>query len=295
MNEFSAVIATPRPSTIDGKYYTNYVIENLLNGRFYYGAHETFDLDDDYQGSGDLIKLAIAKYWWVNFRKWYVWFGESKAEMFRLETMVVDEEFVARPDTYNIALGGDVGNIARRTMGAIDAAGKCYRVKKDDPRLVTGELTPLTKNTVCVKDSESKVFRVPLNDPRYISGELIAFSRGMMKGQVVVRDPLVIGKCFYVAIDDPRYISGELIHNCSGTKHTKEWIENTRKDRSQRVWIHKNSKDRHVKESELQTYVLEGWVRGRVLRWKASDETKHRMSEAAKRREAVRGRSPLSV
>lgn len=86
-------------------FYT-YKITNLLNGKFYIGVHKTENLDDGYMGSGKALKNAIAKYGVENFKKDILMFHESEDDMFEIEALIVDQEFVDRKDTYNIKLGG---------------------------------------------------------------------------------------------------------------------------------------------------------------------------------------------
>lgn len=50
-------------------FYTVYKTVNLINGKFYFGAHKTVNPNDDYLGSGVYIKRAVAKYGKENFRK----------------------------------------------------------------------------------------------------------------------------------------------------------------------------------------------------------------------------------
>lgn len=91
------------------KYYLIYKITNLLNGKIYVGKHETYDLDDGYMGSGNLIKKAISKYGIDNFKKEIIKYCIDEADLFKSEAEIVTEEFCKRKDTYNINVGGAGG------------------------------------------------------------------------------------------------------------------------------------------------------------------------------------------
>lgn len=89
-------------------FYT-YKITNLKNGKIYVGVHKTSNLNDDYMGSGKILKRAINKHGIENFKKEILMFHESENEMFEIEELIVDKDFVDRKDTYNLKLGGNGG------------------------------------------------------------------------------------------------------------------------------------------------------------------------------------------
>ena len=91
------------------KHYLIYQITNLVNGKIYIGKHETFNIEDNYFGSGNLIVAAINKYGLENFEFKILIDLKNKEEMNLLEKLVVNKEFCARDDVYNIKVGGDGG------------------------------------------------------------------------------------------------------------------------------------------------------------------------------------------
>jgi hypothetical protein len=52
------------------------------------------------------------------------------------------------------------------------------RISRNDPRFLMDEWNSVNKNMVTVRDRNGKCFSVKLDDPRYISGELIPASKG---------------------------------------------------------------------------------------------------------------------
>jgi len=91
------------------KYYFIYQTTNKINGKIYVGKHETYDLNDGYLGSGKYLNRAIEKYGIENFERKILFFCESHDELSAKEAEIVNEDFVARKDTYNIKVGGDGG------------------------------------------------------------------------------------------------------------------------------------------------------------------------------------------
>lgn len=122
-----------------------YEIKNLVNGKIYWGAHSTNDLDDGYMGSGRLVKAAIAKYGRAKFEKEFVLFVGSAEDLYEWEEALVGRVFISRPDTYNLSVGGrgSAFGVKRRSdsverlaagIRAAWAAGKYSRTRPPEIR-----------------------------------------------------------------------------------------------------------------------------------------------------------------
>lgn len=92
-----------------------YKTTNNINNKIYIGIHETEDTEDGYLGSGDLLKAAIRKYGKENFSREILYSNLTREEASNIENKLVDEDFIKREDTYNLALGGKNKFISNNT------------------------------------------------------------------------------------------------------------------------------------------------------------------------------------
>lgn len=87
-------------------FYTVYKVTNKLNGKFYIGTHKTRQLDDNYMGSGKYLKRAIEKNGIENFTKEILFIYDNPEQMYAKEAEIVNEDFLAEENTYNLRVGG---------------------------------------------------------------------------------------------------------------------------------------------------------------------------------------------
>ncbi len=272
------------------KFHFVYKTICLINNKYYVGVHSTDDLNDGYIGSGKLMQKAIRKYGKENFKREIISLYDCRREALLAERELVDINETLNSNNYNLAIGGGSpsygkvtvvdscgntlsvnvtdpryisGELQSRLTGKVmvkDRCGNRLQVGKTDARYVSGELVALTKDTVMVRGENGKCFRVSKDDPRYISGELKGSTYNMVT-VYNINDPSKKGFC--VCKDDPKYISGEYVAKSKGRKCKESVKQEKREKYSARVWVSKNSKSLMIYSIHLESYLANGWSRGR--------------------------------
>lgn len=86
-------------------YFTVYKTTNLINGKYYIGAHKTEDINDSYLGSGVALCKAIQKYGRENFQKEILSITDTPEKMF-LEEQKLIAYSLGKEECYNMMPGG---------------------------------------------------------------------------------------------------------------------------------------------------------------------------------------------
>jgi hypothetical protein len=92
--------------------YIVYKTTNLVNGKIYVGVHKTSKKEfDGYFGSNKILSAAIKKHGRNNFKRDTLMAFSTSEMAFRMEGIIVDQDFIDREDTYNLVVGGK-GNVS---------------------------------------------------------------------------------------------------------------------------------------------------------------------------------------
>lgn len=92
-------------------FYTIYETTNVVSGKKYIGKHATEDPNDDYIGSGLVLRRAVQKWGRQNFVKKVLFVYDNELDMNAKEQELVNVDLVCNPMYYNAALGGQGGVI----------------------------------------------------------------------------------------------------------------------------------------------------------------------------------------
>lgn len=117
-----------------------YQTTNLVNGKIYVGVHRPLNTPKsrNYLGSGYGLKSAIKVYGRENFTRETLAEFTCREDAYFAEEGMVTEEFINRPDTYNMCLGGRGGGIQTPEMRARNSEAKKGRKLSEEHKLKIG-------------------------------------------------------------------------------------------------------------------------------------------------------------
>jgi hypothetical protein len=154
------------------KKYVIYKITNKINNKFYIGKHETFDINDNYMGSGKLIVAAIKKYGIDSFEKEILYICSSYDEATRKEKEIVNLDVVNNELSYNLRVGGDGGNtnVLKTTSEIKEIYKKIYFSKVKNNTLKDSNETKIKKSFASKIRIKNNPNSLPNNKNRTHSG-----------------------------------------------------------------------------------------------------------------------------
>lgn len=119
--------------------YIVYLTTNKINNKIYVGVHKTEnpDIFDGYIGNSINVfnvnselnnpkipfHRAVKKYGYDAFVRDTIQVFDTEEEALDLEALIVDENFIAREDTYNITLGGGLPPLHNKTVYQYSLSG----------------------------------------------------------------------------------------------------------------------------------------------------------------------------
>lgn len=124
-----------------------YLITNLINNKIYIGKHITDDLNDNYFGSGTVIKQAIKKYGLENFTKTYLLVKTdlTKEELNSYERYYINL-YKSKENGYNLTDGGDGGRTSGTFVKGHKDSEETKRKKSESHKgLLKGPMSETTK------------------------------------------------------------------------------------------------------------------------------------------------------
>lgn len=305
----------------DGLLHYMYQITNNFTGQFYIGVHtQNPNKIDKYMGSGVELQRVYKEYGKQNFTKIIVEYFNTHEDAKIRESEIVTKNLTNSPECYNLINGGGKLRGGVGTISVKDKDGNMFKVKKDDPRWLSGELVGITKNNKAstttvekirsyniglIKSAETKSkmsekakgmiackdpitgekFKVGKDDPRWISGELVGVNKGIT-GLISVKDK--DGNTFKVHKDDPRWLSGDLVGVTKGLKASDVTKEKMSRSASEYVSVRDPETGSPIRIKKDDPRYLSGEYKCVLNGVVLSEESKNKLSNSKKGKVAVR-------
>lgn len=175
--------------------YIVYKTTNLINNKIYVGVHKTEnpEIFDGYIGCGAYINKpssyvnskyclhkALLKYGVDNFVRTTIKIFDNKEDAFKLESEIVNEEFVKNENTYNMTLGGYIPPITSKTIYQFDLLGNPIKTWDSIKEITNYYGCNKDRISMCIKDKRSfnnyywsECNNIDINEYRLSSREII--------------------------------------------------------------------------------------------------------------------------
>jgi hypothetical protein len=209
-------------------HYTIYKITNIINNKYYIGKHQTKNLDDDYMGSGKILKLAIKKYGIENFKKeiLHIFANEEEMNAKEKELVVISEE------SYNLCDGGPGGfSYINRTI----------------------DFKQRNKNINSKKNYKDPIYRKKISD-------------GVKKTYPTRKQPVISDAANLRRLEPLK--RGNSPTAIAKRKETYKRIQHGVGNKNSQFgtcWVRNSLGNKKIKKEELDTYISNGYVIGRKM------------------------------
>jgi hypothetical protein len=196
----------------------------FITGRWYIGMHSTHNLEDGYMGSGKRLRYSIRKYGVDNHKKEILEFFESRELLIEAEIKAITEDMVTDKNCMNLKLGGQ--------GGFINEEHKQKFINSDGPKNFAKRL---------IEDEEFRLKHFAIISER-------------------MKKTHANGKIKYDTFKGKQH-SDETKQKMSESSKGKGIGESNSQYGT--CWITKESVNKKIKKEDLDTYLIEGWVKGR--------------------------------
>lgn len=244
------------------KYHIIYKTTNLINQKFYIGAHSTNDVNDGYIGSGFNLNTAIKKYGKQNFIREILHTFDSPSSMMDKEKEIVTPTLIARFDVYNIVEGGYGGS----NKGAKGLKHMHHPITKEriavNPNaiekmmtagFVLGRGSSSTTNRLWIHKSDEKKMVPPIELDSYLS-------TGWLKG--LPKSPTK-NKIWIFNTNSSEYSLCEIDE--LPIRLEQGWVKKKWSPRNKgSIFVNNGVLSKKIEEIEIVDYLSRGWVKGRM-------------------------------
>ena len=195
-----------------------------VTGRYYIGMHSTHNLDDGYMGSGRRLRASMRKYGVDNFSKEILEFFETRDLLIEAEKNAITPEMITDKNCMNLMGGGSGGFVSEEHYKRI------------------GKIRNEKLNNLLKTDENFK----------------LEWLENMKKG---------VKK----AMDSGKMKTWKQNYDWTGKNHTNETKQKI-SDKMIKIgnsqlntcWVSKDENKKKINVFELETYIANGWVRGKL-------------------------------
>ena len=211
----------------------HYIYKTTCNvtGRWYVGMHSTSNENDGYLGSGKILRHSIRKYGVENHTKEILEFLPTREELVLRETEIVNKELISDGKCMNLKEGGTGGfNSETAKKGRLAVDKILFEKYGTDFKRIIG-LSYYNLN-----EKEKEIFKNKIKDGQ----KKIKYDNNTFGGKS--------------HSEETKQLMSE-IRKGTGTGETNSQYGT--------CWVTKDGSNKKIKKEDLETYLNEGWCKGR--------------------------------